>query len=234
MFAGRLNTHTTITTALMTLLPLALTAGCGPTIKTITPTGKMPLESVLVEGTKPGGGLDGLDHAAISVDGGPVGTPQFSYPRPEVFIPVRRVDGKTTTGTVEISARNAAGVGNVVAYAAANVPVNAPAVSIDAISPPTRLQFSNEITMTILGGGIFPGARNASLDHPHAGPPEVQAVPVGGGANVTSSKVICLTANSIQVFFPDTLPHGNYKIYLKNDDRFGGVSGTSTVMFEWK
>lgn len=226
-----LNNHKAL---LISLLPLAISASCGPTIKTITPTGKKPLESVLVEGTQKNGGLEGLDHASISVDGGPVGSPLFSYPRPEVFIPVRRMDGKTTTGTVEISARNAAGVGNVVAYSAANVPVNAPAVSIDVITPPTRLQFSNEITMTIIGGGIFPGARNAGLEHPHAGPPEVQAVPGGGGANVTASKVLCLTANSIQVFFPDTLPHGRYQIYLKNDDRFGGVSGTSDVMFEWK
>ncbi len=234
MFARSLKSPNTITILLITLLPLVSTAGCGPTIKTITPTGKQPLESVLVEGTGPGGGLEGLDHAAITVDGGPVGTPQFSYPRPEVFIPVRRGDGRTTTGTVEVSAQNAAGVGNVVAYSAANVPVNAPAVSIDVISPPSRLQFSNEITMTILGGGIFPGARNAGLGRPHAGPPEVQAVPVGGGTNVSAAKVICLTANSIQVFFPDTLPHGSYKIYLKNDDRYGGASGTSDVMFEWK
>jgi hypothetical protein len=113
------------------------------------------------------------------------------------------------------------------------VPVNAPVVSIDSITAPTRLQFSNEITMTILGGGIFPGARNAGLAHPHAGPPEVQAVPMDGGANVSAARVICLTANSIQVFFPDSLPHGSYKIYLKNDERYGGASGTSDVMFEW-
>ncbi|OQY98293.1 MAG: hypothetical protein B6D36_17760 [Planctomycetes bacterium UTPLA1] len=213
---------------------LALAAGCGPTIKTITPTGKQPLESVLIEGDGARGALKGLDHAAINVDGGPVGTPLFSYPRPEVFIPVRRGDGRTTTGTVEVSAQNAAGVGNVVAYSAANVPVNAPTVSIDVITPPVRLQFANEITMTIVGGGIFPGARNADLERPHAGPPEVQAVPADGGANVSAVKAICLTANSIQVFFADTLPHGTYRIYLKNDERYGGASGTSDVMFEWK
>jgi len=216
------------------LLLLVSVVGCGPTIKTITPTGKQPLESVLIEGTGQRGGLEGLDHAVISVDGGLVGTPLFSYPKPEVFIPVRRGDGKTTTGTVEVSAMNAAGVGNVVAYSAANVPVNAPEVSIDVITPPTRLQFSNEITMTVIGGGIFPGARNAGLGQPHAGPPEVQAVPVSGGTNVSASQVICLTATSIQVFFPDTLPHGHYRIYLKNDDRYGGASGTSEVTFEWK
>jgi len=234
MYSTRLKTSNAITVVLMTLLPLVSTVGCGPTIKTITPTGKQPLESVLVEGTGPGGRLEGLDHAYMKVDGGPVGSPMFSYPRPEVFIPVRRGDGRTTTGTIEVSAHNAAGAGNVVAYSAANVPVNAPMVSIDVITPPIRLQFSNEITMTIIGGGIFPGARNASLDNPHAGPPEVQAVPVGGGTSVSAANVICLTANSIQVFFPDTLPRGSYKIYLKNDDRYGGASGTSEVIFEWK
>lgn len=212
---------------------LVFVTGCGPSIKTITPTGKQPLESVLVEGEGARGGLKGLDHALITVDGGPVGTPLFAYPRPEVFIPVRRVDGRSTTGTVEVSARNASGVGNVVAYTTNNVPVNAPTVSIDVITPPTRLQFSNEITMTILGGGIFPGARNSGIDHPHAGPPEVQAVPADGGPNVSAVTSICLTANSIQVFFADTMPHGTYRIYLKNDERFGGASVTSDVTFNW-
>lgn len=234
MTSNSLISNRTATALIAAVLSTIVTTGCGPTIKTITPTGKQPLESVLIEGTGPGGRLEGLDHAYMKVDGGPVGSPMFSYPKPEVFIPVRREDGRTTTGTVEVSAHNAAGAGNVVAYSAANVPVNAPTVSIDVITPPIRLQFSNEITMTIIGGGIFPGARNVSLSNPHAGPPEVQAVPTAGGANVTASKVICLTANSIQVFFPDTLPRGSYRMYLKNDDRFGGASGTSEVTFEWK
>lgn len=234
MFTMRWKPPRPITKWAPAIAILVSAAGCGPTIKTVTPTGKQPLESVLIEGDGERGGVKGLDHATITVDGGTVGTPLFSYPRPEVFIPVRRGDGRTTTGTVEVSARNAAGVGNVVAYTAANVPVNAPTVSIDVITPPTRLQFSNEITMTIVGGGIFPGARNSGLDRPHAGPPEVQAVPADGGANVSAVKSICLTANSIQVFFADTLPRGTYRIYLKNDDRYGGASGTSDVMFKWK
>jgi hypothetical protein len=208
--------------------------GCGPTIKTITPTGKKPLDSVLVEGTEADGSLKSLDHASIIVDGGPVGSPLFSYPKPEVFIPVRRADGNSTTGKVAVSAQNAAGIGNVVDYAAATVPVNAPPVSIDVITPPTHMQFSNEITVTIFGNGFFPGARNAGLRNPHAGPPEVQATPVGGGTNVTATKVVILTSNTIQAFFPDTLPRGFYQIYLKNDDRYGGVSGTSSVTFEHK
>ena len=108
-----------------------LTCACGPTIKTITPTGKKPLDSVLIEGTESDGCLKSRDHACIIVDGGIVGTPMFSYPKPEVFVPVRRADGHTTTGKVEISARNADGSGNTVEYAAATVPVNAPPVSID-------------------------------------------------------------------------------------------------------
>ncbi|MBN2561955.1 MAG: hypothetical protein JXQ75_13605 [Phycisphaerae bacterium] len=211
----------------MSAICLLYVSACGPTIRTITPTGKQPLESVVVEG-------EGLDHATIFVDGGPVGAPLFSYPKPEVFIPVQRKDGVTTTATVQMSAQNEGGAGNVVMYSALDVPVNAPAVSIDAILPPTRMQFSNLITITVFGGGIFPGARNAGVGRPHAGPPDVQAVPVAGGPNVPATDVVCLTENSIQVFFPASLPRGLYKLYVKNDDRYGGVSGTSAVTFEWK
>lgn len=209
-------------------------AGCGPTIKTITPTNKKPLESVLVEGDGKAGSLKSREHAVIYVDGGAVGTPLFSYPKPEVFLPVGKTDGRATTGEVEIYAKNEDGQGNTVKYSAAPIPVNAPPVSIDVITPPCEMQFTNEITVTVFGNGIFPGTRNANLDHPHAGPSVVQAVPVSGGTNTTATKVYLLTPNSIQVFFPDTLPRGLYQIYVKNDDRYGGASATSTISFEWK
>jgi hypothetical protein len=219
---------------LAAVMAVGLACGCGPTIKTITPTGKKALESVLIEGTAPTGGLEGLDHAVVMVDGGPVGSPMFTYPKPEIFIPVAKASGKETGAKVEFMARNAAGDGNVFTYTSANVPVNAPAVNIVQITQPFRMAFTNELTLTVFGDGIFPGARNAGLGSPHAGPPVVQAVPVAGGPNVTATKAVMMTDNSIQVFFPDTLPRGVYQIYLKNDDRYGGVSGTSKITFEWK
>ncbi len=209
-------------------------AGCGPAIKTITPTNKKPLDSVLVEGDGKGGSLKSREHAVIYVDDGAVGTPLFSYPKPEVFIPASRPDGKATAEKVEIFARNQDGKGNTVQYPAQSAHVNAPPVSVDAITPPAKLQFTNEIAVTVFGNGIFPGTHDANLDHPHAGPTVVQAVPVAGGANTTATKVYLLTPNSLQVFFADTLPRGLYRIYVKNDDRFGGMSATSTVTFEWK
>lgn len=218
----------------LTVIVIGAVEGCGPGIKSITPTGKKPLESVIVEGTAANGGLEGLDHAVVCVDGGPVGTPLFSYPKPEVFIPVRRADGRTTGDKVEISATNASGKGNEFKYAAALVPVNAPPVTVDQITPPAHPQFSNEITVTIFGNGIFPGARNTNLHSPHAGPPEVQAVPANGGDHINAVRVIMLTNNTIQAFFPDTMPRGFYRVFIRNDERFGGVSGVSTVMFEWK
>ena len=208
--------------------------GCGPTIKTITPTAKRPLESVLIEGTRLGGGLEGLDHAVIWVDGGPVGSPLFSYPKPEVFIPVRRADGHTTGAKLEFVAENNAGKGNTFEYTSANVPVNAPEITVAAITPPSHLVFYNEITVTVFGNGVFPGAVNAGLGHPHAGPPDVQAVPVIGGANIPALRVTSLTNSSFQVFFPDTMPRGIYRIYVKNDERYGGISATSGATFEWK
>ncbi|HVP13279.1 MAG TPA: hypothetical protein VMV94_19050 [Phycisphaerae bacterium] len=219
---------------LVVVSTVCFACGCGPTIKTITPTGKKMLESVLIEGTGPNGALEGLDHAVVLVDGGPVGSPLFTYPKSEIFIPVARANGQTTGAKVQFMARNSAGDGNMFEYSSANVPVNAPAVSIDQITQPFRMAFSNEITMTVFGDGMFPGAGNAGLGSPHAGPPVVQAVPVSGGVAVTATKAVFMTDNSIQVFFPDTLPRGVYQIYLKNDPRYGGVSGTSQVTFEWK
>jgi hypothetical protein len=216
------------------VVAVCFTCGCGPTIKTITPTGKKPLESVLIEGTSPTGTLESPDHALVIVDGGPVGSPMFTYAKPEIFIPVSRADGQKTGDKIEFMARNAAGDGNKFVYSAANVPVNAPAVSIDQITQPFRTAFANEITMTLFGNGMFPGTRNAGLGSPHAGPATVQAVPVGGGVNVSATNVLFLSDNSIQVFFADTLPRGVYQIYLKNDDRYGGMSGTSKITFEWK
>lgn len=209
-------------------------AACTPNIKTVAPTQQKPLESVMVEGTTRDGGLQGPDHAVILVDDGPVGTPLFSYPRPQVFIPTQRLDGQATRDTVRIKGRNAAGVGNTFMYSVANVPSHPPQVTVDEITPPSRVRFSNEIAITVSGNGIFPGATNASLDHPHAGPPIVEAVPMDGGNRIAAVRVVSLTDNSIQAFFPDSMPHGSYRVYVKNDDRYGGVSGTSRVTFEWR